>query len=414
MRIGIIHWGFPPRAGGVEAHLATLCPELMRLGHQVFVLTETMAGLSDEQCACGVKVIRRNELSPANLDKCIEEGKNIYAKVRPLLENFIRTNAIDVIHAHNAHMDFFDFARALTDTCSQNQIPCIIILHNHIFIDRNPLTTRRIITECPWTKIVSVSKFIEEEIIKSVPRIDKNRLQIIMHGIDLEKFSPLTCEEKEKIKQKYNFTGRNIILHPARIIPWKGIVEAIRAMPKIAERFPESLMVLTGRIKPIHKDQDEISHYNNLVDRTIEELNLKDYVYMGKYTYKDIPSLTKIADVVIYTTIKDEPFGLCPVEAMACGVPAIVTASGGLRESVVNGQTGYIIEKDEKELPAQLAQRAIELFSQPNLRRKMGEAGRERTKAHFALARMAEDFIKVSEEVVLPEEELAVPEEVVK
>ncbi|MBU4140360.1 MAG: glycosyltransferase family 4 protein [Candidatus Omnitrophica bacterium] len=400
MRIGIIHWGFPPRAGGVEAHLTTLCPELVRLGHQVFVLTETMPGVACEQSISGVKVIRRKELSAANLDKWAKQKRDLYAKVKPVLESFLTKNRISVVHAHNIHMDFFDFARALTDISCEKAIPCIAILHNHIFIDRNMRPMKRIIAGLPWARIISVSQFIKGKIIRSVPGVDRNKLGIILHGIDLKKFSPLTSKEKDKIKAKYKFSGRRIILHPARIMPWKGIVPAIRAMPKIVKRFPQSLMVLTGRIKPIHKDQSEISRYNNLVDKTIKRLNLKDYVYMGKYTYRDIPFLTKIAEVVIYTTIKDEPFGLCPVEAMACAVPAIVTSSGGLKESVIQGETGYIIEKDEKKLPGQLAEKVIKLFSQPKLRKSMGRSGRQRAKTHFALVRMAEDFINVSREVI--------------
>ncbi len=400
MRIGIIHWAFPPRAGGVEAHLATLCPELVRLGHQVFVLTETMPGVACEQSVSGVKVIRRKELSAANLDKWTKQKQDLYAKLKPVLESFLTENRISVIHAHNIHMDFFDLARALTDITQEKAIPCIAILHNHIFIDRNARSMKRIIAGFPWTRIICVSRFIKEQIIKNTPGVDKDKLGIILHGIDLKKFSPLTSKEKDKIKGKYGFCGRRIILHPARIMPWKGIVPAIRAMPEIAKRFPQSLMVLTGRIKPIHKDQSEIFRYNNLVDRTIKRLNLKDYVYMGKYTYRDIPFLTKIADVVIYTTIKDEPFGLCPVEAMACAVPAIVTSSGGLKESVIQGETGYIIEKDEKKLPGQLAEKVIKLFSQPRLRKTMGRSGRQRARTHFALVRMAEDFINVTREVI--------------
>ncbi len=397
MRIGIIHWGFPPRAGGVETHLANLCPELVRLGHRVFVLTETMPAVPKQQIVSGVKIIRRRELSWAQLDLWANARKNLYAQVKPVLEDFINENKISVIHAHNIHMDFFDFARALTDICRERRIPCLAILHNHIFIDRNPQTMKRILLELSWTKTICVSQFIKGELIRNLPKIRKDKLTVIMHGIDLKQFSPLNSKEKLKIKSKYRFLGRKIILHPARILPWKGIVPAIKAMPAIVKRFPESLMVLTGRIKPIHKDQNEISHYNNLVDSTIARLNLEKHVYMGQYTYRDIPFLTKISDTVIYTTIEDEPFGLCPVEAMACGVPVVVTNSGGLRESVIHGKTGFIIQKNPVRLPGELAEKIIKIFSQPELSKNLGRRGRERALRYFTLQRMARDFINVSQ-----------------
>jgi starch synthase len=129
------------------------------------------------------------------------------------------------------------------------------------------------------------------------------------------------------------------------------------------------------------------------VDETVQKLGIKGNIYIGNYGFSDVPNLTSLSDISIYTTIGDEPFGLCPVEALACEVPAIVTASGGLVESVVENETGFIIPKDQEKIPSELADRIIRIFSDPDLAKKMGKAGRKRTEEKFNKKRMAKELI---------------------
>jgi glycosyltransferase involved in cell wall biosynthesis len=136
--------------------------------------------------------------------------------------------------------------------------------------------------------------------------------------------------------------------------------------------------------------------YDARIDRYIRENGLRDHVHIGTYTHEDIPPLNALSDVVIYTTIGEEPFGLVPVEGMASGVPVVVTRSGGLTESVVDGETGFIITKDEEQLPEELAQRLVQLLTHPELAEGMGRKGRRRAEETFHKARMAHDFIELS------------------
>ncbi len=396
IRIGVIHWGFPPRGGGVEAHLITVLPEMVKQGNDVFILTETMEGQPDNSVVSGLKVMRRAELSVSKLDKMTD----IYNRCRSIFELFIKENQIEIIQAHNLHMDYFDFSRALIHVCKEQHIPCYLVLHNHEFIDREEQTMVSILKNLDWDKLVCISDFIKHKLEDKIEAISKNKWRVILHGIDIEKFTPLAFEQKEKLRKEYGFANRHIILHPARILRWKGIVPAIKATPEVIQSFPDTLLVLTGRIKPIYKEEEEIENYNLLVDHTVQDLRLEKNVHIGKYEFSDLPELTAISDVVIYTTIGDEPFGLCPVEAMACGVPAVITRSGGLVESIIDGETGFIIEKDEKTVPRQLAQKIITIFSDPELAKKMGRAGRERAVNLFDKKRMANNFIVLSKELM--------------
>ncbi len=396
MKTGVVHWSFPPRGGGVEAHLITVLPEMVKQGSEVFILTETMEGQPDSSSVSGVKVIRRDELSVSNL----ETMTDIYQRTYPLFKTFIEENQIDVIQAHNLHMDYFDLSRALLDACREKNIPCYLLLHNHEFIDRDPRVMVSILRDLPWDRLVCISNFIREQLEHQIKGIPAEKWTVILHGIDTDTFHPLTAEERAKLRNEYGFDQRRMVLHPARILRWKGIVPAVQAMPQVIQSFPDTLLVLTGRIKPIYKEEEEIKNYNLLVDQTVRGLKLEKNVHIGKYGFSDLPKLTAISDVVIYTTIGEEPFGLCPVEAMASGVPAVITRSGGLVESIIDGVTGFIIDKEEGRIPSQLAGKITAFFSDPELAAKMGKAGRKRALENFDKKRMARDFIELSEELI--------------
>lgn len=393
MRIGVLHWGFPPRGGGVEAHLFTVCPEMVNQGAEVFILTETMAGTPQEEIVKGIRVVRSDGMSSAKLGERVKRGEELYSSSKKLFRDFIDKNGIQAILAHNLHMDFYDVGRALNDVCLKNNIPVFLIIHNQEFIDRNRKTMVRILKELPWRKFIPVSQFISHELQKEIPEIPKEKWQVIMHGIDLDIFRPRLREEKEELKEKYGFKGHRVILHPARMLRWKGIVPALKAMPSVFKKFPDIMLVLTGKVSAIVKEQNDVGQYYQLVDETIQKLGIKENIYIGSYGFSDVFNLTSLSDISIYTTIGDEPFGLCPVEAMACEVPAIVTASGGLVESVMENETGFVISKDEGKIPSELADRIIRIFSDPDLAKKMGKAGRKRAEEKFDKKRMAKELI---------------------
>jgi len=120
----------------------------------------------------------------------------------------------------------------------------------------------------------------------------------------------------------------------------------------------------------------------------IEQDGLQDAVITQPFPYLELPWVYNHCDVVVYPTIGEEPFGLVPVEGMACAKPVIVSRSGGLPESVVDGETGFIIEKEDVEA---LADRICLLLGDSDLAARMGAAGRRRATTAFTRERMAEE-----------------------
>ena len=394
--IGVVHWAFPPVTGGVEMHLLTICPEMVRQGAEVVVLCGSAPGEPATEEIKGVTVERRDGMKPARIEEALAEGADVYATSKKMFDTFLDEHAIDVIQAHNLHLDFFDLSRALEDACRERDVPYYLVIHNDVFIDRSEETMERIVSEIGWHKLVPISETIRESMTERLPEIPEKKWTVIMHGIDIETFHPVSEERVAELKESYSFEGRRVILHPGRFLPWKGILPAIQSMPEVVDQVPEALMVMTGRAERIYKDQDELAMYDAEIDRFIQENDLRDHVHIGTFDHEDIPRLAALSDVVIYTTIGEEPFGLVPVEGMACAAPVVVTDSGGLTESVVDGETGFVISKDEETLPRELADRLVELLSNPELAERMGQKGRERVEVKFDKARMAQDLIELS------------------
>ncbi len=397
MNIGVVHWAYPPMIGGVETHLATIYPEIARMNTKVYLLTARQKGVPDREKDL-VDVMRSDILDPTRLEAVKEKGQDISDYVRPVLKDFLTSNKIEIVHAHNLHMDYLPLSKTLVEVSHEMGSPCVLVLHNDIFIDRDEAEMIRILTEVDWDRIVVISNFIKGSVQRRVPAIPKEKFQVILHGIDTDSFSPASQVEKAELKHHFGLDDNRVILHTARFLRWKGIVPAIKSLPAIIDRFPNAKMVFTGRQERVSKI--DLAEYEREIDRTIAELGLEKNILIGMYSYFDIPRLTQLADVVIYTTIGNEPFGLVPVEAMASGVPAIVTSSGGLLEGVVDGKTGFIIDKDERNIPVQLAASITKLFSDEELAREMGLAGRRRAVEVFDKKRMAADFIHMSTSLV--------------
>src|SRR5207302_1759145 len=99
-------------------------------------------------------------------------------------------------------------------------------------------------------------------------------------------------------------------------------------------------------------------------------------IFTGGIAHTGIPRLLRSADVVVCTPWY-EPFGIVPLEAMACGVPVIASAVGGLTDTVVHGETGLLVPPRD---PAAVAEAAKRLLACPVMRASFGRAGVRRAR----------------------------------
>src|SRR4029453_15078526 len=91
----------------------------------------------------------------------------------------------------------------------------------------------------------------------------------------------------------------------------------------------------------------ELDGYRQSIRALVAKLHLDDQITYVRARYSGMASLCQRAHVVLYPTVGEEPFGLVPLEAMSSGRPIVASRSGGIAETVVDGETGLIVPRDE-------------------------------------------------------------------
>jgi glycosyltransferase involved in cell wall biosynthesis len=125
----------------------------------------------------------------------------------------------------------------------------------------------------------------------------------------------------------------------------------------------------------------------------VSAFGLRDCVEFRSPSFSEMPALYNEADVVVYPTTGEEPYGLVPLEAMSCGRPIVAAHSGGITETVVDGETGYVVERGDVDA---LSERTAIFLEDPGLARRFGVAGRALVEREFHIghyiAALIEDY----------------------
>jgi glycosyltransferase involved in cell wall biosynthesis len=397
LNICMTHYAFYPTTGGVETHLLDLCAELVRQGHQVHALVGSMNGEPEESEMEGIQVHRVEWMNPEVMRERKETANVPVDEVWPALESeiketyrrFIDYHQIDVVHAHNFHHFLPEYGMALTEIRREDGIPTFLTIHEMW----GEFLCHDLLNRTDWDSIIAVGQHVYGDVVAQVEKHDN--VGVVLHGVNTEMFHPRL--DGSRLKRELGLEGRRVILHPARLLPWKGVHTTVEAFRMIVDRFPDVSLVITDT----HEILDwahELEGYRERIFAMVEENGLRERVVMRPFDFfKELPQAYGMADVVLYPTSGEEPFGLVPLEAMASARPVIVTRSGGLIESVVDGVTGFVIPKED---PALLADRLSALLGRPGLAARMGEQGRQHVEEHFTRRRMAAEVDALYREAV--------------
>lgn len=368
MNIAQIHWAFPPVIGGVESHLAMLGSALVKNNYKVSLLTGSFSGAAQEQFYEGM-YIRRTPLMDLNSLSAEEIEKNA-GQIRNTIRNFIEQVKPDIIHAHNMHYFSPVHADILYEIKKELGIPLILTAHN-VWADDDK-TWQELNTRAHyWDAVIAVSHYIKKELVRV--GFEENRVSVVHHGIDLNRFTPATQNDAIKIEEKYpNFKGRRVIFHPARMSLDKGCHISVKALDLIRREYPDVLLVLAGTGKTVDWGAHQQKHVKMIFD-LVNEYQLQDNVFIHFFAWDDMPLVYKGAEFCIYPSCFEEPFGLVMLESMATKKPIIVSKAGGMPEIVMNGVNGYVVEMNN---PGQLAEKCCLLLRERQLCHEMGLKGR--------------------------------------
>lgn len=206
-------------------------------------------------------------------------------------------------------------------------------------------------------------------------RIRRRKVAVIYNGIPEEEIAPAGADRIAAFKRKYSLAGSPLVGVVGRIhLEQKGQDVFVEAAALLAARFPDAGFVVAGSAYPGNEE-----HARRL-NRLVAERNLDGRVaFTGDVD--DIALLQSALDICVLPARKPEGLGNVLIEAMALGKPVVGTATGGIPEIIEDGTNGFLVAAGDADSLARALER---LLADPELRRRMGERGRERFENRFA------------------------------
>jgi glycosyltransferase involved in cell wall biosynthesis len=243
----------------------------------------------------------------------------------------------------------------------------------------------RIIAECPQDQL-------DMEQLYSAP---SGRIDVVPCGFDPDEFGPVSVDARQH-------TGLDrdefIVLQLGRMVPRKGVDNVIRALAILRHQYQlEARLVVVGgnAEQPDPVATPELARLMALT----ESLGIEQSVtFTGQRPRDQLRYYYSAADVFV-TTPWYEPFGITPVEAMACGTPVVGTAVGGIKTTVVDGETGYLVPPND---PEALAERLAWLHRHPRIAQRLGWAGMRRAYQQYTWRNIAAQIADIYESVLQP------------
>ncbi len=209
-------------------------------------------------------------------------------------------------------------------------------------------------------RIICASESERETLLK-LYGVPDDRVTCIPCGVDTEHFRPMS---RSRARRRLKLPAKeSLVLFVGRIEPLKGIDVLLRAVSKLEGEF---------RLLAVGGDGKEAARQAEL-RALVDELGIGERVsFLDAVPHDDLPLYYNAADVCVVPSYY-ESFGLVALEAMACGVPVVASRVGGLRETVQDGETGYLVPW---RCPQPFAERLDQLLSDARLRRQLGREAR--------------------------------------
>jgi len=244
----------------------------------------------------------------------------------------------------------------------------------------------RLIAQCPSERDELVDDYGAEG----------SRVALIPSGVDGERFRPVPRDEA-RARIGLDRDGP-VVVYVGRMLPRKDVRNVVRAVAVLAggdDQASRARLLLVGGNAP-NPGSDATGETGEL-QRLAEELGIRDRVLFVGQRQPDVLRYYYCAGDAAVSTPWYEPFGLTPLEAMACGRPMVGSAVGGLTYTIADGQTGFLVPPRD---PAALAARLHELLMDRTMRDTFGQAARTRVERYFAWPVVAARTAALYQEVV--------------
>jgi glycosyltransferase involved in cell wall biosynthesis len=296
----------------------------------------------------------------------------------------VRENGGDVIHAHWA----IPTGPAAVMAARKLHLPSVITMHGgDVYVNPEQgydFPTRWYVRPAlRWTlrhagALTAITEDCRQHALRAGAPAEHIRL--VFNGTDLRRFSP--AENGNRGDERF---GPHMVFACRQLFPRKGIRFLLEAGAELKSQFPDLKIVLAGD----GFERPELA-------RLAAELGIaSDVTFLGWVPNVELPQYYRAAAVSVIPSL-EEGFGIPAAEAMGCEVAVVASDAGGLPEVVENGVTGIVVPRGDAKA---LAQAIGSLLADPQRRRVMGQAGRERALRLFDWDRSAQQFEEIYREV---------------
>jgi len=387
-------------SGGQNVYVGELAKQLGLLGYEVDVFTRWDDGRLPQvvQWTSGVRVvhikagpiefIRKEDLLPY----MAEFTENMLAFSRE------QGDPYKLIHAN-----FWMSALVAADIKKRVGIPFVVTFHA---LGKVRLLHQGEADQFPAARLEIEKRVVEEadRIIAECPQdqddliqhygADPNNITIIPCGVNIQEFYPI---DRLLSRMVLNLSPKErIILQLGRMVPRKGVETVIEAVAMLNQkhRTPARLLIVGGESDdPDPEKTPEIGRLTKLA----HDLGIKRKVtFVGRKGRDTLKYYYSAADVFVSTPWY-EPFGMTPLESMACGTPVIGSNVGGIKYSVVDGKTGYLVTP---KMARELSDKLHELFSNRKLANYFRQNAVHRVNTNFTWSKIANSVSNLYEEVI--------------
>ncbi len=256
--------------------------------------------------------------------------------------------------------------------------------------------------------IVAVSHGMRDDILRAYPNVDPDRVVVIHNGIDLSRWHRPTDVEGEAkaaaIRDSHGIDpNRPTVVFVGRITRQKGLPYFLRAV----ELLPEDAQVVLLAGAP---DTEEIAKEVEGLVKDLQKTRTGIVNIPEMLPHEEVTAILAGADVFATPSIY-EPLGIVNLEAMAMELPVVGSATGGIPDVIVDGETGFLVPIEQVQdgtgtplnpakFQADFAEKLTILLEDPALAKKMGKAGLERARTEFSWQNIGEETVDLYEGLV--------------
>lgn len=383
MKILALAWEFPPRiVGGISRHVAGLYPELVKLGHQITLVTIAWDDAPAQELVNGIEVLRVPV--PPNPDffgwvASMNQQMSQYLQAQDFLCQF------DLIHGHDWLVS--DVAIELAKLYN---LPLCATIHateygrsHGIHSDANRhVHAKEIAFSQAANRVIVCSKYMCGEVERAL-QCPASKVDVVYNGLNPTQVDLDPDFDPSQWRSQYAHPDQKIVYYVGRITYEKGIFVLLNAAPQI-------IAATQDKVKFVIIGSD--NGYTNLLKQQAWNLGISHQViFTGFMSDQDLSKFQLIADCAVFPSLY-EPFGIVALEGFAAQVPVVVSNTGGFPEVVSDQVTGVVVEVNNA---AALARGILQILQDPDYAQRLVASASEDLRRRFSWQAIAAQTIQV-------------------